>query len=237
MRNILTIAWKETKLYFGTPTAYIVGAVFLSLSGYFFVQSISTPFAEATIRGWIVPSLSVFVLWSPIVTMRLFAEEQKLGTMELLLTAPLRDYEIVIGKFLGSMTILLGTVSLTLYYVLLLFIFADPDPILILTGYFGVILFGAATLSAGLFASSLTNNQIVAAIVSIGALLLLFVADQAAVNFSGVTRQVLTEISITAHFNDFVRGVVDLHHVIYYISFVVFFLFVTIRSIESRRWR
>lgn len=237
MRNISTVAWKETKLYFGSPMAYIIAAVFLALTGYYFIQSISVPFAEATIRGWIVPSLSVFILWSPLVTMRLFAEEQKLGTMELLLTAPLRDYEIVLGKFLGSLIIFAGTISFTIYYVFLLYWFADPDLGPILSGYLGILLFGSTTLAAGLLASSLTNNQIVAAVVSFGLLLLLFLVDQAAVNVSGIASEILTQMSITAHFNDFARGIIDLHNIIYYVSFIVFSLFMTIRSIESRRWR
>ncbi|MBI4234102.1 MAG: ABC transporter permease subunit, partial [Chloroflexi bacterium] len=220
-----------------SPMAYVVGAVFLAITGYFFVQSISTPFAEAAIRGWLIPSTFVFVLWAPILTMRLFAEEQKMGTLELLLTSPVRDYEVVIGKFLASLIILMGTVSLTLYYVLLLFWFGDPDVGPLLGGYLGIILYGAASLSVGLLASSLASNQIVAAMLAMGVLLLLTLADLVYSIVSGVGARVVEQLSLTGLFSDFARGIVDTNNVIYYVSMTVLFLFLAVRNLESRRWR
>ncbi|GBD10789.1 Inner membrane transport permease YbhR [bacterium HR23] len=237
MRNTLAIAWKETKSYFGSPMAYVIGAVFLALTGYFFVSSISRPFAEATIRGWLLPATFFFVFWAPALTMRLFAEEQKLGTLELLLTAPVHDWEVVLGKFLASVAILVGTLSLTLYYVLLLFWFGDPDVGPLLSGYLGLLLYGSASLAIGLFASSLTSNQIVAAVVGSGLLLLMTLADQAAQIVGGIASRVLEQISLTAHFADFARGVIDTHNVVYYILVTVFVLFLTERNLDSRRWR
>ncbi|MBI4336746.1 MAG: ABC transporter permease subunit [Chloroflexi bacterium] len=237
MRNVWTIAWKELKSYFGSPMAYIIGAVFLALTGYFFVQSISGSFAEASIRGWLLPSTFVFVLWSPVITMRLFAEEQKLGTLELLLTAPLRDWEVVLGKFLASLGMLIGTLSLTVFYVMLLFWFGQPDGGPLLTGYLGLLLYGAATLAVGLLASSLTGNQIVASVVSFGALLLLTLTDQAAQATTGLSAQVLQELSLTSHFTDFARGILDTNNLMYYVTFTAFILFLTVRTLESRRWR
>lgn len=237
MRNTLAIAWKESKAYFGSPMAYVVGAVFLALTGYFFVSSISRPFAEATIRGWLLPATFFFVFWAPALTMRLFAEEQKLGTLELLLTAPLYDWEVVLGKFLASVVILVGTLFLTLYYVLLLFWFGDPDIGPLVSGYLGILLYGGASLAIGLFASSLTSNQIVAAILGSGILLLMTLADQAAQIVGGVASRVLEQISLTAHFSDFARGVIDTHNVVYYLLVIVFVLFLTERNLDSRRWR
>lgn len=236
-RNTFAIFWKESKTYFTSPMAYIIGGVFLAITGYLFVSSISVPFPEASIRGWLDPSTTVFVLWAPAITMRLLAEEQKLGTLELLMTSPIRDYEIVLGKFAAVLAILLATLALTLFYVLLLFMYGDPDFGPLLTGYLGIFLFGGASLSVGMLASSLTSNQVVAAIVSFGALLLMLLTNQAADITSGLAAQVLEGVSLSGHFEDFSRGILDTNNVIYYLSVMAFFLFLTIRNVESRRWR
>ena len=237
MSNTLTIAWKEIKTYFSTPMAYVIATVFLAITGYLFVRSVSVPFAEATIRGWILDASFLFVLWSPVLTMRLLAEEQKLGTLELLMTSPVRDYEIVLGKYLATLAILLTTMALTLYYALLLFWFGNPDVGPLLSGYLGFILYGAATLAIGLLASSLTSNQVVAAVVAFGILLLLTLLEQAADVTSGRTAVVLEQLSLTGHLGDFARGIIDTNNIVYYVSTIVVFLFLTVRNLESRRWR
>jgi len=236
-RNIVAIFWKETKTYFTSPMAYIIAGVFLAITGYLFVQSISTTFPEASIRGWLEPSTTVFVLLSPALTMRLLAEEQKLGTLELLMTSPIRDYEIVLGKFFAVLAILLATLSLTLFYTLMLVWFGDPDMGPLLCGYLGIILFGASTLAVGMLASSLTSNQVVAAVVSFGFLLLMVLTNQAADITSGLAAQILEGFSLTGHFEDFSRGILDTNNIVYYFSVIITFLFLTIRNIESRRWR
>lgn len=236
-RNTVAIFWKETKIYFTSPMAYIIAGVFLAITGYLFVQSISTTFPEASIRGWLEGSTTVFILWSPAITMRLLAEEQKLGTLELLMTSPIRDYEIVLGKFFAVLLILLATLALTLFYTMLLFWFGDPDVGPLFTGYLGIILFGAASLSVGILASSLTSNQVVAAIVSFGFLLLMVLTDQAADITSGLAAQVLEGFSLSGHFDDFSRGILDTNNLVYYFSVIAVFLFLTIRNVESRRWR
>ncbi|MQF82663.1 hypothetical protein FIM02_00660 [SAR202 cluster bacterium AD-802-E10_MRT_200m] len=237
MSNTFTIAWKEIKTYFSSPMAYIVATVFLSITGFLFVRSISAPFAEASIRGWILDTSFLFALWSPVLTMRLLAEEQKLGTLELLMTSPVRDYEIVLGKYIASIVILISTLALTLYYTLLLFWFGNPDIGPLLTGYLGVMLYGSATLAIGLLASSLTSNQIVAAVVAFGILLILTLLEQAADVTSGQVAVVLEHLSLTGHFQDFARGIIDTKNVVYYVSCIVLFLFLATRNLESRRWR
>ncbi len=238
MRSIWAIAWKETKTYFSSPMAYVVGAVFVGLTGFFFVDAISVPFPSASVRGFLDRAvLLVMPIWAPIITMRLLAEEQKLGTLELLMTAPVRDHEIVLGKFLATLFIFLGTLSLTLWFVLLLFFFGDPDPLPLLVAYLGFILYGAAALAAGLFASSLSPNQIVAAVVGFGILLLLTITQQAALQVKGAAATILTDLSITSHMEDFLRGILSTRDVVYYLSLLVLFLFLTIRLVESRRWR
>lgn len=237
MNNTLTIAWKETKAYFTTPTAYIVGAMFLVLTGIFFVFDMTRPFAEASVRNF-VSWASLFIMFlAPLLTMRLLAEEQKLGTLELLLTAPVRDWEVVVGKYIASLITLLVTIAFTLYYVALLYMFATPDTGPILSAYFGLVLYGIASLAIGIMASSLSGNQIVAAVVGIGILLTLSFIDRIAAIVEGLAAEVLTAISMNAHFTDFSRGVIDTSHVIYYLSMAAVFLFIAVRSLETRRWR
>ena len=237
MKNTMFIAWKEIRTYFVSPMAYVIMAVYAALASNYFVTSIGGALPEATIRGFILPSTLIFVLLSPLITMRLLAEEQKMGTLELLMTSPIRDYEIVLGKFLAALASLISILIPTSYLVLLLVWFGTPDTGPILSGYLGLILFGMSTLSVGLFASSLSGNQIVAAVVAMGILLILSVIDMASTYVSGVFSEIVLEISITNHFQDFARGVVDTHDIVFYVIFTVFMLFLTVRSLESRRWR
>lgn len=237
MRNIRTIAWKETKTYFTSPMAYVIAAVFLALTGYFFVESISLPFAEASNRGWMQQSTFIFILWSPVLTMRLLAEEQKLGTLELLMTSPVRDYEIVLGKYLATLITLLAALALTLFYGLLLSWFGDPDVGPFLTGYLGLILYGATTLAIGLLASSLASNQVVAAVLGFGVLLLMTLFQQGANVTSGRTALVLEQLSLSGHFADFTRGIIEPSNILYYLTAIAIFLFLTILNLQSRRWR
>ena len=237
MSNTLAIALKETKSYFSTPTAYVVGAMYLALTGIFFVSEITRPFAEASVRGVIQWSSLFTVFLAPLLTMRLLAEEQKLGTLELLLTAPVRDWEIVLGKYLAALATLVVTIAFTLFYVLLLLIFGQPDVGPIASAYVGLLLYGAAALAIGLMASSLSSNQIVAAVVGIGVLLMLQFIDRVSIIVEGLGSQVLSGLSMSAHFSDFTRGVYDTSHIVYYLSLSTVFLFLTVRSLETRRWR
>lgn len=237
MKNTSAVAWKELKTYFSSPMAYIIIAVYSGLAAYNFVNSISGVLPEATIRGFLFPSTLIFTLMAPILTMRLLAEEQKLGTLELLMTAPLRDYEIVLGKFFAAVIGLVSTLVPTIYLVVLLLWFGTPDTGPILSGYLGLILYGMATLSVGLLASSLTANQIVAAVVALGVLLFLTIINLAETHVTGIASDIVRQLSITNHFEDFARGVVDTHDLMYYLFFTAFLLFLTVRSLESRRWR
>ena len=238
MQTIAAITRKELAVYFTSPMAYVVAGVFLALTGVFFIDSIDRPFAEASTRGFLLSSaFFLFPLITPILTMRLLAEEQKLGTMELLLTAPVRDYEVVVAKFLSSFVILSATVALTLFYVILLSYYSTPDLGPILSGYLGFMLYGSAALAIGLLASSLTGNQIVAAVVGFGIILLFTVIDRVSEILGGTVADVLEQLSLTFHFDAFARGVIDTSDIIYYLILTVVFLFFTTRSLESRRWR
>jgi ABC-2 type transport system permease protein len=237
MRVSLAVARKEVLAYFTSPMGYIVALVYLALTGFFFGLSLSGVFPEARIEGYIQPSRFILILLAPALTMRLLAEEQKLGTLELLLTAPVRDWELVLGKFLASFAFLIVTLSLTLYYVILLYAFGNPDSGPIWSSYLGLILYGATALSVGLLASSLTNNQIISLVVGFGILIILALIDQAATLVGGVASTVLEQAGLGTHLDDFSRGVVDTSHIVYYITATAIFLFLTVRSLETRRWR
>ncbi len=237
MNNTFAIAMKETRSYFATPTAYVVGAMFLIYTGIVFVLGVTGQSPEATVRTYITPASFFLIFLSPLLTMRLLAEEQKLGTLELLLTAPVRDWEVVMGKYVAAFIMLTVTIALSLYYVILLYWFGDPDTGPLLSSYLGLFLHGAAALAIGLMASSLSANQIVAGVVGIGTLLILSFIDAVADRFTGIAADVLANISMGAHFEDFTRGVIDTSNIVYYISLTAVFLFVTVRILETRRWR
>ena len=235
--NLAAIAWKELRIYFQTPTAYVVGAMFVLHAGIWFVLDVLSPTPEAAVRAFAGPSTTFFILLAPVLTMRLLAEEQKLGTMELLLTAPVRDWEVVLGKYLASVVLLIAALAMTLYYVLMIYAFGEPDSGPVMATYLGMVLYGAAALAIGMLASSLTNNQIVAAVLGIGSLSVLTFIDLLGLRFEGVAVDIVERISIQAHFADFARGVVDTSNVVYYLSMIAVFLFLSVRAIETRRWR
>ncbi len=235
MRNTITIALKEFKSYLASPMAYVVTGIFLAVTGLIFSISPST-YIETSIRGFLETGSLLLLLLAAVLTMRLLAEERKMGTIELLLTAPVRDSEVIMGKFLGSLGILTAMLALTFYYPLLLMWFGDPDWGPIVTGYFGLFLLGCISLAVGLFASSLTSNQIVAAVLAGGILLTLWFVGMATDLLPEAMGEIVGYLSLYYHFPDFMRGVIDTRGVIYYISITVLFLFLAIRSLESSRW-
>lgn len=238
IRKALAIARKETRSYFVSPIAYVVALVFVSLTGYFFVDAMSSEiFPEASVNSYTGRSIFILALVGPLLTMKLLAEEQKLGTIELLLTSPVRDWEVILGKFLASLAIFGSALALTLVYVAFLFAFGNPDLGPIVTAYVGLFLFGAGALAVGLFTSALTSNQIVAAILSYGVLTLLTIIHLAADQMDGAMATLLNELSMVSQFEDFTRGILNLRSVIYYLSMIVVFLFLAVRALEFRRWK
>ncbi|MBI2957852.1 MAG: ABC transporter permease subunit [Chloroflexi bacterium] len=235
MKNTGTIALRELTSYTTSPMAYVVGAVFLALTGIFFGYSSAT-YSSTSVSGYLGPGSLVLLLLGAMLTMRLIAEERKMGTLELLLTAPVRDSEVIIGKFLGSLGLLTALIALTLYYPLLLSIFGDPDWGPISAGYLGLFLLGCAALSIGLFASTLTSNQIVAAVVSGGILFALWFVGQAASFLPKDLGNTVAYFSLSKYYPDFTSGMIDTRGVVYYLSVTVLFLFLGIRSLENSRW-
>ena len=238
MKNIAIIYRKELKSYLTSPMAYIVTAIFLALSGTFFATYLAgTNYTDTSIRGFLEAGQILILLFAAVLTMGLIAEEKKLGTWELLLTVPVRDSEIILGKFLGSLAMLTGMLLLTFYYPILLMVFGDPDLGPIITSYLGLFLLGSAALAIGIFASSLTSNQIVSAVVAGGVLFALWFLGIAGNFASGVLGELLSYLSLSRHFPDFVRGIVDTKAVVYYLSVTALFLYMAIRSTETDRWR
>ncbi len=235
MKNTTTIALREFKSYLASPMAYVVTGIFLVLTGFFFSISSDT-YYETSIRGFLGIGSILLLLLASVLTMRLLAEERKMGTLELLLTAPVRDSEVIAGKFLGSLGMLTAMLVLTFYYPLLLMWFGDPDWGPIATGYLGLFLLGGASLAVGLFASSLTSNQLVAAVVAGGILGALWFAGAAADLLPEALGEVINYVSLSYHFPDFMRGMIDTRGIIYYLSITVLFLFLAIRSLENSRW-
>ena len=237
MKNIATITLKELKAYLTSPMAYIVTGIFLVLTGTFFTTYLAaTAYSDTSIRGFLNTGSLLLLLFASILTMRLIAEEKKMGTWELLLTAPVRDAEVIIGKFLGSLGILVGMLVLTLYYPILLELFGDPDWGPIGTSYLGLFLLGSTSLAVGIFASALTSNQIVAAVVSGGILFALWFIGMASDFAPGGPGEFFSYISLSYHFSDFTRGIVDTRAIIYYLSVTALFLYLAIRSLETGRW-
>lgn len=233
----LAIARRELKTYFNSPMAYLVAALFLGLTGYYFVTSISVPFAEASASSYLVQSARVLGLWVPLLTMRLLAEEEKLGTLELLQTAPIRDGVVVLGKFVATVVIVMATASATIYYVVLLVWFGSPDMGPIFAGYLGLLLYGAAAVSVGLFASSLTSNQLVAGGLGLTIMLFLTIADQAAEVVHGWPSDLLTAVAFNTHYTDFAVGIVDTSRIVFFVTISAVFLFLATVVVGSRRWR
>tara|TARA_Y100000588_G_scaffold48170_1_gene45348 strand:+ start:960 stop:1676 length:717 start_codon:yes stop_codon:yes gene_type:complete len=238
LRRIALICGKEIGTYLSSPMAYIVSAIFIALSGASFTTYLAqTSYSDTSIRGFLETGQLLILLFSALLTMRLISEERKLGTWELLLTAPVREYEIVLGKFFSCLLVLAGMLILTLYFPLLLLIFGDPDIGPILTSYLGLFLLGSASVAIGIFASSLTPNQIVSAVVAGGILFGLWFLGMVGSLIPEPLGEILSYFSLSEHFPGFVRGVVDTRDLVYYLSVTAVFLFLSVRSIETERWR
>ena len=253
MRFITVIAAKEIRTYFSSPMAYVVSAAFLGITGFFFVASVSDAFAEASIRGYLAGAVFFMIFMSPALTMRLIAEEQKMGTLELLLTSPIREFEIVLGKFIAAFVMTAIMTALSLYFILVLFIYGDPDIGPLLSGLLGLGLYAAATLAVGLFASALSSNQIVGLIVGSGILTALTIIDFVSERLTGLASQVLDGFQLGAsfsvfdldsfgvaqggHFADFAKGIISGSDIAYYVSLTAVFLLLTVLVLEARRWR
>jgi len=252
--NVITICRKELRSYFASPIAYGLMAFFAAIAGYFFYiatvifvvrgmesQMMGNQFPmdvnEFVIRPLLnnISVISLFML--PMITMRLFAEEKRSGTIELLATSPVRDVEIILGKWLAAVLLYAAILAVSALNIAVLFVYGQPDLKPILVGYLGLLLQGGALLAIGTFISTTTKNQIIAGTATFAACLLLWVLDWVSAYETAAWAQVLSYISVLTHFEAFSRGVIDSKDAIYYLSVIFFGLFLTARSMESLRWR
>ena len=255
MSNILAIANKELRSYFASPIAYAVIGFFAFAFGFMFwvflrgfleqagrmsmgMGSGAVNINQIMLRP-LVMQVSVIVLFMlPMFTMRSYSEEKRSGTIELLLTAPLTDLQIILGKFLGALGLYAAMLAVTLPSVLILFAYGNPEGQPVATSYLGLFLLGASFIAFGLFISSTTQNQIVAGVLTFVLLLMLLLVGwlRDFVTWPpGLTA--ISAVSVFEHFDDFTKGVLDTKHIAYYLCVITFGLFLTARSVDGERWR
>jgi len=257
MSNILAITDRELKAYFASPIAWVAVGLFALLVGGFYF-AILDYFIRASMQmeqmaamgqsqplninlaliGPLLQNVSVIVLFLlPMITMRTYSEEKRSGTIELLLTSPLTDFQIIMGKFLGAVVLYAIMLLVTVVHMAILFVYGQPEWKSIVSGYLGLLLMGAAFISVGLFISSTTKNQIVAGMLTFAVLLMLWIVNWFSDSAPPAVASVLRYLSITAHFDDFAKGIIDTTHLAYYLSFIALGLFLTIKSVDTERWR
>jgi ABC-2 type transport system permease protein len=254
VKNVLLICRKELKSYFASPIAYAVLALFGLIFGFGFYTATrdfvrfsfqsqmmgggqTMNVNEQIIRPLLGFASTVALFLIPMITMRLFAEEKKSGTIELLLTSPISDNQIILGKWLGAMLLYLCVLGMSMINIALLFAWGRPDLKPVLVAYLGLLLQGGCLLAIGTFISTTTRNQIVAGGVTFFVCLLLWLLSWFTAFDSTAPAQVINYLSIVTHFENFGKGVLDSKDVVFYISFIFFALFATSRSMESLRWR
>lgn len=253
--NVLAIFKREWYAYFASPIAYVVLTIFALISGYFFytlfaffslssLQATTNPTFGHGLNAseWIVRPLFrdiaiTMLLLMPAATMRLFSEEKKTGTIELLFSYPIRDWELLLGKFLAAFALYSAMLGISLLDLAMLGSFARLEWGLIVSGYLGLLLLGMAFLGLGILASSLTENQVVAAVGAFGILLLLWVIGWSTEAAGPTLGPILSHLSIINHYDSFAKGTIESRDVIYYLNFTLLCLFLTLRSLESKRWR
>jgi len=258
IKGWLAVMRKELTVYFGTPIFYILGFGFLVLAGYFFYTNVlyysiisfqaAQQAANPQVASQLNPQTMVYrplfavlaiilLFLVPFITMRLLAEEKRSGTAELLFTYPLSDWAVILGKFGAALLVYLLLLTATLSYSLVLSLFTRLDWGAVAAGYLGLALLGAGCLALGLFASSVTENQIVAGVVAFALLLIFWIIGWVQELGAGDCGRVLQALSLLDHFENFTRGVIDTRDLVFTLSFIYFFLFLTKRQLESQRWR
>jgi gliding motility-associated transport system permease protein len=254
VRNILLICRKELKSYFASPIAYLLMAFFGLIFGFGFYtatrdmvrfsfqaqmmgQMQSMNVNEQIIRPLLGFASTIALFLIPMITMRTFAEEKKTGTIELLMTSPVKDIEVIVGKWLGAMLLYLCVLTMSVLNIAMLFAWGTPDWKPILVAYAGLILQGGCLLAIGVFISTTTRNQIIAGGVTFFVCLLLWLLSWFTAFDSSAFAKVVNYLSIVTHFENFSKGVLDLKDVVFYLSMIFFSLFITSRAMESLRWR
>lgn len=236
MNKIVTITLRELSSYFLSPIAYVIMAVFIALYGVFFTGVFVT-YGVANLQFSLSNLLLVFLFMAPLMTMRALAEERKMGIEELYMTSPITTTEYILGKYLALAVSYLVMLSLLLFHFLIVFFLAKPDLGPILSSMTGLILAGLTFLAIGLFTSSLSDSQIISGLAGFGILLSYWLLGWVANSMGGKMGEILGNLSLLRYYQDFNKGVIDTKSIVFYLSNIGVFLFLTIRHMEARRWR
>jgi ABC-2 type transport system permease protein len=246
MRNVWIIARREYKLYFISPVAYAVAFFFMILLGWFFYSALSDAIIQATYQAYapgvqivISPLVTLLLFVMPAITMRSISEEVRMGTMELLLTAPVKDWELVVGKWLGAFLFMLSLLAVTWIFPIVLNLLVNPgiDQGILISGYLGLVLLVSSLVAIGVFISSLFNSQVVVFLVSLAIVLVFWLVRPASSTTGGLGSQILSYLNFIDHYLNFFQGTVDLSDIVYYLSLTSLALFLGTVSVEMRRWR
>ncbi len=246
MRNVWIIARREYKLFFSSPVAYVVAFFFMLLLGYFFYSALRDAIIQSTYSSYaptvqivVSPLVTLLLFVMPAITMRSIAEELRMGTMELLLTAPVKDWELVVGKWLGAFLFMLTLLAITMLFPLVLNFLVKPgiDQGLVLASYLGLVLMMTSLVAIGVFISSLFNSQVVVFLVSLAIVLVFWLVRPATNATGGLGTQIMTYMNFVDHYLNFYQGTIDLSDVVYYLSLTSLALLLGTVSVEMRRWR
>ena len=246
MKKCLVLANRELSTYFYSPMAYVIGAMFLAVTALIFfhglglldIPPVFRPGEEASLRSLFEAMAYIMVFTAPLLTMRLMSEEFRSGTIEKMLTTPISDTQIVLGKFLGVMSFYAVLLATTLVFMGLVARYGQPDAGVAVMGYLGMLLLGAAFTAVGIFTSSITRYQILAALVGITILsVFTLLMGQLAVYAPSPVSEIAARAGAMTYFRDFAKGMLDTRGLVYFISGTVLFLFLSVKSLESRRWR
>ncbi len=235
MTNVIPIFRREMFAYFYSPMAYIVLSVFMLLTGWFFTTQVFLA-DDSSLRSVFTTIPFIFIFFAPAITMRLISEERKSGTVELLVTMPLSDWDIVLGKYFAGLGLLVVALLFTLPYAITIIAFGTPDIGMMVTGYLGLVLMGAAYVSVGIFSSTVSKNQVVSFIIAFMIIFVLFLLDKFLPVMPSYLVPILQYLSIDYHYNNIGRGVIDTRDIMYYLSLIVFMLSLAKLSLESRKW-
>lgn len=235
MNKIISIFKKEIRGFFTSPLAYVIGAVILALGGYFFSVTLFVN-RIADLTGVFMNLAVILIFAAPALTMRLLAGEEQEGTMEFLLTSPITIPQLVLGKYLAALFYFFMVIVLTFVYPGILLALSTPDKGVILSTYVGFFLLVAAYLAIGILCSSLTGSQVVASISSFGVLLLLWIFSWLSGNISGPLGSFAKVLSISEHYGDFLRGIIDTTHIVYFISIIIVSLILSMLGVSKRAW-
>ncbi len=233
--NIKYIFQKELRSYFNSPVAYIVIVVFLVILGWFFTSGLFLA-NVSSLRTVFETTPFLLLFFAPAITMRLISEEKKSGTLELLLTKPVKEYEIIVGKFLAAWVLYFFTLLPTLGYYLTVSLLGTLDVGPVIGGYLGLIFVGAVFMAIGVFGSSITENQVVGFIVSFLIVFVLFILDKVLFYVPSSLASTLEYLSIDYHFSNIARGIIDSRDMLYYVSAIVFTLLLGTLALQKRRW-